>query len=192
VKSVLDTVIEEIMSFREKHVVSKELLFIEFVILVASFFIIFYAPIDLIYLTIYSLAYPTILFVLGFRKPVMYIFFSFLLVLASMTPFAILFGGSLEKVYRFSLTALTSISLGALILSSLNPASYRNHIYLYLLIILLNQMFREIRDVFQAYRSRGESGLKLYARVLLTSILITVARKDMLIDSLRARGFNLE
>jgi len=192
VKSVLDTVIEEIMGFREKHIVSKKLLFVEFVLLVASFLIIFYAPIDLIYLTIYTSAYPTILFVLGFRKPVIYILLSFLLVLASMAPFAIFFHGSLEKVYRFSLTALTSISLGVLILSSLHPALYRNHIYLYLLIILLNQMFREIRDVFQAYRTRGESGLKLYARVLLTSILITVARKDMIIDSLRARGFNLE
>ncbi len=188
---MLDTVVDEIICFRERHKASKWVIHIELIAILLSIAIP-YLPIDIVIVTLYSFLYPSILLLLGFRRGFTYVLTSFLLLLSTSIPIAMVFGGNILSVYRFSLVALSTLSIGILILASLHPLIFRSNLHLYLLMIMLNSMIREVRDVIKVFRAKGEGGLKLYARSIITAIQIFFAISTTLIDALRARGIEIE
>jgi len=192
VRCVLDTVIDELLTFRERCGFGKHVLLLELAALVISVIIVYTTPINVLILSIYCFAYPLLLFVLGLKRTALYTLASFA-ILASITILAAyLLGGYVDRALRFSLTALTTLSLGAVIFVTLKPEMFRESTHIYLMLIALNHVVEEVRSIMLSYKSRGESGFKLYARVALASIALALARAEMLTDSLRARGFEVE
>ncbi len=188
---LLDTVINEIFSFRESHRFGVWVIYLEIAAMAISIAVP-YLSIEIVIATIYSFLYPILLMVIGLRRSSLYTFTSFILFLSISMPMAMVFRGNIINVYRFSLVALSTLSIGILFLSSLHPSMVKGNTYLYLLTILLNSMLREVRDILTVFRARGEHGLKLYVRSITVSIIVTFSRIETLVDSLRSRGIEIE
>jgi len=177
--------------FRERYRPRKAVFYIELIAMAIS--IAFpYIVKDIVVATIYSFLYPSILAILGLRKSSLYTLASYALLTLFLIPMAVVFHGDIENVYRFTLVALSTLSIGILILSTLHPTIFRNNIYLYLLAIMLNNTLKEVRDIATVFRAKGEQGLKLYTRIIITSIIVMFTKIETLIDSLKARGIEIE
>jgi len=189
---VLDRVIDEIINYRQKHRFNKSTLYLLITLYVVTTLITFQPWFNIIYVTIYCFTISITLLILGLRRTFLYVTLSFAIILGSMLPIGYILKSDLVKIYRFSLTAYSTLSIGVLILLCLNPSLFKGNIYIYIFLIILNQVIREVRDVVVAHRSRGLSGLKLYVRAALTSMIIAFTRLNTLLDSLKARGFQVE
>ena len=189
---MLEEVVEEILIYREKSKLGKRSLVLEIAALIATSLVAYYAPISLLALTLYCLAYPILLAVLGLRKTSLYAVLSFAIFASITTLTARFLRGDVVSALKFSLVALATFSIGALILATLKPEIFRGNAYAYVLLVVLNHVFTEVRDVALSYKSRGESGLKLYLRTVIASLTLALARASTLADSLRARGFEVE
>jgi len=192
VKYVLDKVIDEIIDYRQRRRFNKSTLYLLITLYVVTTLIMFQPWINIVYVTIYCFTISITLLVLGLRRTFLYATFSFMLILGTMLPIGYILKGDLVKIYRFSLTAYSTLSIGVLILLCLNPSLFKGNIYIYIFLIILNQVIREVRDVVVVYRSRGLSGLKLYVRAVLISMIMAFTRLNTLLDSLKARGFQVE
>ncbi|MEM4528701.1 MAG: hypothetical protein QXS23_05885 [Desulfurococcaceae archaeon] len=186
-------VIEEILGYRliaPNWVKTKRFMAIK----IALIFISAILPylIDPLYVTLWLLFVISFTYLLGLRKTVIYATLSVLLLFSiSLLPIALILGGDVERVIRSSMTAYATMLLTIFLIASTPPSTFKEHSLVYLFLIIITSVFREVVDISVIMKSKGLSGLKYYASVITTSFVMTFERIEQLTDSLRVRGIEI-
>lgn len=189
--SVLNYIIDEILSFRERGTPlhRRELLPVKLALFIASIVVPFTTKLEIAVSFVVGLWSAVLL--LGLRRTALYIVASTTLLYITISLTALALHGDVERIIRSLMVATATLSTGLLIFATVQPSHLRRFQTLYLLLITLNNVLRELRDVQIVLRSRGETGFRYYLRIFTISIEVALTRIDVLIDSLKARGIEV-
>lgn len=183
-------VIEEIIRYRlhaPGWVKSRYFTMIKIALILISAIIPY--SIDLHYVVLWLLFITLFTYSLGLRKTVLYAIVSMsLLFFLSLLPIALILSGDVERVIRSSIVAYTTMISTIFLIASTPPTIFKGHSLIYLFFIILSSVFREVIDISLVMKSRGLSGPRYYASVIITSFVMAFERIEQLIDSLRVRG----
>ena len=141
---------------------------------------------------VYTTTLLALLLALGLRATTLYVVVSCAALYASMATGALVFHGDLVRVTRFTLIAASTLPVLVLIASTTTPYTVRRAPLLYLLLVVFNSVLREVLDVATVYKARGVEGLEYWLRVVVASMALSTRRSTALVDSLRARGVEVE
>jgi len=188
---VLSYVIDEIIAFREKKsLFSKaELIPFKSTLFILSILIPF--SIDIKVAVIYTLIVWLLTVFLGLKRAALYIASSAAILYISMFLIALALNGNVYHVIRALLVATSTLSTGVIIFATTPPSHLRRFSMIYLLMITLNSVLKELRDIQIVLKARGETGFRYYLRIFTISIEIALSRIDVLIDSLKVRGIDI-
>ena len=188
---VLSYVIDEIIAFREKKsLFSKaELIPFKSTLFILSILIPF--SIDIKVAVIYTLIVWLLTVFLGLKRTALYIASSAAILYISMFLIALALNGNVYHVIRALLVATSTLSTGVIIFATTPPSHLRRFSMIYLLMITLNSVLKELRDIQIVLKARGETGFRYYLRIFTISIEIALSRIDVLIDSLKVRGIDI-
>jgi hypothetical protein len=188
---VLSYVIDEIITFREKKsLFSKaELIPFKSILFILSILIPF--SIDIKVAVIYTLIVWLFTILLGLKRTALYIAFSAAILYISMLLITLALNGNLYHVIRALLVATSTLSTGVIIFATTPPSHLRRFSVVYLLMITLNSVLKELRDIQIVLKAKGETGYRYYLRIFAISIEIALSRIDVLIDSLKVRGIDI-
>jgi len=188
---VLSYVIDEIIAFREKKsLFSKaELIPFKSTLFILSILIPF--SIDIKVAVIYTLIVWLLTVFLGLKRTALYIASSAAILYISMFLIALALNGNVYHVIRALLVATSTLSTGVIIFATTPPSHLRRFSMIYLLMITLNSVLKELRDIQIVLKARGETSFRYYLRIFTISIEIALSRIDVLIDSLKVRGIDI-
>jgi len=193
VRSVLLSVLREVLEYKYRApriLLSKWAFPGKLVLLVLSLVVSTTQPRSVV--VIYVTALLVLLLVLGLWRSALYTALSVLALYTSMVLGALLLHGDVIRVARFVLVAASTLPVLVLTASTTTPSTFRKVPALYLLLVVFNSVVREIIDVATVYRARGVSGVKYWLRVVVASIVLSIARSSTLVDAFRARGVEVE
>lgn len=184
-------VVDEVLSFREKRgfLHRRELLPIKLLLLATS--IAIPLAVELNIAAVYTVSLWLLLLLAGLRRTALYIALSTAILFTSFIPVTLALQGSLLRVVRSLLAAASTLSIGVFTLATLQPKQLGWFTPTYLLLVVLNSVLREVRDVHTVLRARGETGYRYYLRLFTASIEIALSRANTLIDSLKSRGIEV-
>ncbi|MCS7111277.1 MAG: hypothetical protein RMI45_00990 [Ignisphaera sp.] len=188
---MLAYIIDEVLSFREKGTPLHrgELLPLKLALLTAS--VVVPLTTELGVAIVYTAALWLVVLLIGLRRTALYIAFSAAFLFASLLIVALALQGNVGQVVRSLLVAASTLSVGVLIFATLSPKHVGRLTPIYLLLVILGSVLREMRDAQIVLRARGEAGLRYYLRLFTVSIEVALSRTDAIIDSLKARGIEL-
>ncbi len=188
---MLTYIVDEVLSFREKKTFMHRgrVLLLKLILFVLSIVIPLTTKLSIA--IVYTVALWLTVYLMGLRKTVLYIIFSTTFLYITLYLVTLALGGNIWYAVRPLLVASSTLSISVLIFATLPPNHVRRFILLYLLLVTLNSVLREIRDVQIVLRARGEAGFRYYLRIFVVSIEVALSRIDVLIDSLKARGIEL-
>uniref|UniRef100_A0A7J3QGE2 Uncharacterized protein n=1 Tax=Ignisphaera aggregans TaxID=334771 RepID=A0A7J3QGE2_9CREN len=188
---MLSYVIDEILKFREKKsLFSKaELIPFKSTLFILSILIPFSLDIEIA--VIYTLIVWLLTIFLGLKRTALYIVSSAAILYISMLLITLALNGNIHHVIRALLVATSTLSTGVIIFATTPPSHLRRFSVAYLLMITLNSVLKELRDIQIVLKARGETGFRYYLRIFVISIEIALSRIDVLIDSLKVRGIDI-
>ncbi|MEM0341068.1 MAG: hypothetical protein QXN05_02090 [Acidilobaceae archaeon] len=186
-------VLEEVLSYRSRaHPVlsSKWFLVTKALLLAFAMLAPLLAPLPL---ALALLAFTMLLLLaLGLRASIAYVVMSTAFVISSSVVLAVLFKGDPIAAFRFGLSAGSSLAVALFVFATTKPSAFRALPALYVSLIIIDGVLRETLDVYVSLKARGLESWRLYVAVTVDSVLRSFVRSEALIDSLKARGLEIQ
>jgi hypothetical protein len=139
----------------------------------------------------YGAAVVAAMVALGLRRVPAYIAASLPVVYLTLLASAAVLGGDIASAARFTTFVAATAPTLAFVFATTKPSTARRVPALYLLLVVLSSVLREVVDIATSYRARGSAGLGYWMRVVVAAVAVGLSRAQTLSDSLRSRGIEV-